>query len=724
MRYLDQHCDASPPVGHAVAETESEFLEYAFDADVVVRGAKLCAWATLFWDARGWHYALLQSPIEKLRNYCPEMGDAEAHELFNEVRGADQIVLKARNLREILDGLFPGDVWRGAPSLRHAAEWLLWLEGHTLSPFADRLVKVQTAQWQKHVGRAENQLYTAVNANEALTLLDHWFGITEPPLGAAVLPEFPVDVPKHLRDRIENAWRLRTVERKGLYFREITARVFPRDLKETAVKIASDYFQHHPTELDNAIVQEIAEFLPPEELRALRAIVPPDEPSMPPDSAGPVVEWFLNSYLPYRLWAAGRQEEAVNAHCRKLGTAFALWYLRFYPSALAAGDEAICFRRSGRKMHDRSEKVTLMVILDGIGIWDAEALERLLRSEQRRLKLTNKGWCFAALPTVTEICKPAMRQGVPPRNVKPSSYALAQDSVRLLEHENAAEVLKDAKVEEFYIWSIIQTDKTYHQQADFQTIQDNIRGVLATIAKRIAAAVQAVPNGLKLHVIITTDHGRLLARSKRTIPLPANMASHQRAAWGSAATVDRGSDFEIVAEGKAALLHPDRFGLAQPALVAIEEDSFVNNDGSGGFDAFPHGGAWPEEVIIPWLEFHRDVDPPHVEGRISGSAVEGRDGQIEVNLTNVSPLELEVCSLSIFGGEQTIELTITQKLPAKDVKVIALPLSPWPSASRVSASTARCVLRQPTGEFMTIALAVNLQSESFQKRHEVLDDLL
>lgn len=724
MRYLDQHCDATPPAGHVVAESESEFFEHAFDADLVVRGAKLCAWAMLFWDARGWHYESLQSPIEKLRNYCPEMGDTEAHELLHEIRGAEGIVLKARNLREILEGLFPADVWQGAPSLRHAAEWLLWLEGRTLPVSANPLLKVQTERWQRQVEGAEAQLYGAIRRDEARTLLDQWLGISETPGVAANLSEFPIAVPEHLRDRIENAWSLRTVERHGLYFREITARAFPRDLKETAAKIASDYFQHHPTELNNAIVQELSEFLPPEERCSLRAIVPPSEPPMPPGAPGSVVEWFLNTYLPYRLWAVGRQEEAVSAHCRKLGRAFALWYLRFYPSALAAGDETICFRRSGRKMHDRVEKVTLMIILDGIGIWDAEALERLLRSEQKRLKLTKNGWCFAALPTVTEICKPAMRQGVPPRNVKPNSYALAQDSVRLLEHEDAAAVLKDAKAEDFYIWSIIQTDKTYHQKADFQTIQDNIRGVLGTIAKRIAAAVQAVPNGLKLHVIITTDHGRLLARSERTIPLPANMTSHQRAAWGSATTVDHGSDFEIVAGDKAARLHPDRFGLAQPALVAIEEDSFVNNDGSGGSDAFPHGGAWPEEVIIPWLEFQRDVAPPHVEGRISGSAVEGRDGQIEVNLTNASPLELEVCSLSILGGEQTIDLAINQKLTAKDFKVIALPLSRWPSASRVSALTARCVLRQPTGELMTIAVAVNLQSENFQKRHELLDDLL
>lgn len=724
MRYLDKHSDSSLPAAHVVVESESEFLDRADASDVVVRGEKLCAWAELFWQGRGWDYQILQSPIQKLRAYSPEMGAAEARQLLTEIAGSERVILNARNIGEILDGLFPSDVWRGNPSLRHAASWLLWLEERTLPVFVHPLLKRQAALWLRQIEGPETQLYAATQNVEAQMLLDDWLGITEKPGISTNLPEFPLDVPEHLRDRIEKSWRFRTVERRGLYFREIVARQFSRELKENAVKISSDYFKHHPTDLDTSIIQELAEFLPAEDIRALRDIVPPPEPTMPPESFVSVVDWFNNDYLPYRLWAVGREEKAVQAHCQKLGTAFAMWFLGFYPSALASGDEAICFRRSGRKMHDRSEKVTLMIILDGIGIWDARELNRLLRNEQKRLKLTRNGWCFAALPTVTAICKPAMRQGVPPRNVNPSNYALAHDSVRLLEHENAAEVLKDAKVEDFYIWSIIQTDKTYHQQADFQTIQDNIRGVLSTIAKRISAAVQSVPNGLKLHVMITTDHGRLLGRSKRTIPLPSGMQSHQRAAWGSSSIANPCTDFEIVAGGKAARLHPERFGLAQPALVAIDEDSFVNNDGSGGVDAFPHGGVWPEEVIIPWLEFQRDVDPPHVEGRVSGSAVEGRDGQIEVCLTNASPLEMEVCSLSIIGGDKPYELTLNQILPAKDARIIACNLSPWPSANRIMALTANCVLRQPTGECMTIPLAVNFQSESFQKRRELLDDLL
>jgi hypothetical protein len=80
--------------------------------------------------------------------------------------------------------------------------------------------------------------------------------------------------------------------------------------------------------------------------------------------------------------------------------------------------------------------------------------------------------------------------------------------------------------------------------------------------------------------------------------------SHQRAAWGGPSNAnDLRTDFELFADEKAARVHPERFGLLQPAIVAIGEDSFVNSDGSKGAEWFPHGGVWPEEVIIPWLEY-------------------------------------------------------------------------------------------------------------------------
>jgi len=724
MRYLDHHCDAVPPPGHAVAEAEVEFLQRAFDDDVVVRGTKLCAWATFFWDGRGMSYQPLRSPVQKLRSYSPDMTDAGARALLSAVPDADQKVLAATDLRELLSALFPADLWRPTASLRHGAHWLLWLDEKAPPASAQALLNVQACLWRDQLDGPERHLYGATSAIQARALLDQWLGIDESAGSVANLPEFPLPIPDRFRDRVEATWTRRTITGRGMYFRSILSRKLPRELKEDVARISADYFKSHHSELESSIVQEIAEFLPMEELGALREIVPPSAPPPAPADAALVADWFSKDYLPYRLWAIDRNDEAVQAVCRDRGSTFARWFLTFYPTALAAGADTISFRRSGRAMHDRAGKVTLMIILDGIGMWDAKELMRHIKTGQKRLALTRNDWCFAAVPTVTEICKPAMRQGVAPRNVNPNAYALSSDSIRLLEHEDAAEVIRGAKPDEFYIWSLIQTDKTYHKAGDAKTIQDNIRAVLAGLSNRIAAAVEAVPNQLKLNVIITTDHGRYLGRSERTMPLATGMLSHQRAAWGGAAGTELTVDFEILAGAKAARLHPERFGLTEPTLVAIDEDSFLNRDGSRGADWFPHGGVWPEEVIIPWLEFQRDAEPPNVDGRITGAGVEGRDGEIEIHLTNSSPLELDLISVSIAGDDLHHTFPLDQKLSARDARAITRRLSPWPSASRIGRVKAECLLRQPTGDALTVPLTLDLISESLQKRHAALDDLL
>jgi hypothetical protein len=725
-RYLDRYCDASPPSGYFVVDAESDFLDHAFDSNIVVRGKKLCAWAILFWDGRGMSYESLQSPLQKLRIYYPAITDAEAQGLLRAVPDAQQKILNATDLRGLLQGLFPADIWRPLASLHHAAHWLLWLNEKDPPAFAQPLLKVQAAIWGEQLEGAEKLLYDAVSRIQSRAILDQWLAIEEPVGAIAELPEFPIPIPDSLHQRLETAWRRQTVEKHGIYFRTIISRQIPRELKEDVARISADYFKAHHSELESSIVKEIADFLPMEEIGALQEIVPPDVPPSPPADAALVEEWFRKSYLPYRCWAIDREEEAVRSVCRERGIAFAKWFLEFYPTALASGADTIIFRRTGRIMHDRAGKVTLMIILDGIGIWDAMELTRLIQRKQKRLTLTKDDWCFASVPTVTEICKPAMRQGVAPRNVNPNaSYALTDSSIRLLEHEDAAEVLRNAIVTDFYIWSLIKTDKTYHDHGDARTIRDNIRAVLEGLANRIVAAVEAVPNQLKLNVVITTDHGRFFGRGDRTIPLPQGMKSHQRAAWGgggNASGLTR--DFQILSNERVARLHPERYGLTESTLVSIAEDSFVNNDGSTGTDWFPHGGVWPEEVIIPWLEFQRDIEPPSVHGRISGSGIEGREGDIEIYLTNSSPLELEVISVSIEGGEVTYEFPIKQKLPALDAKAITRRLSSWPSVNAIGKMSAKCFLRQPTGDTLAIKLALSITGESLQKRNADLDDLL
>ena len=105
-------------------------------------------------------------------------------------------------------------------------------------------------------------------------------------------------------------------------------------------------------ELKESILEDLADFLSMAEIATLREIVPPAVPPPPPKDATLIADWFANQYLPYRLWSVGREDDAIRTVCRERGTAFAKWFLEFYPKALATGAETIGFRRCGRLMQN------------------------------------------------------------------------------------------------------------------------------------------------------------------------------------------------------------------------------------------------------------------------------------------------------------------------------------------------------------------------------------
>ena len=52
--------------------------------------------------------------------------------------------------------------------------------------------------------------------------------------------------------------------------------------------------------------------------------------------------------------------------------------------------------------------------------------------------------------------------------------------------------------------------------------------------------------------------------------------------------------------------------------ITLNESAFYNNDGSGGSEVYPHGGLFPEEVIVPWVVFMRDKVKPMIDFSFSG----------------------------------------------------------------------------------------------------------
>jgi hypothetical protein len=49
---------------------------------------------------------------------------------------------------------------------------------------------------------------------------------------------------------------------------------------------------------------------------------------------------------------------------------------------------------------------------------------------------------------------------------------------------------------------------------------------------------------------------------------------------------------------------------------------------------------YPEEVIIPWLVYERDVVRPEIEITISGSGQATKPGELELHVTNLTDIDV------------------------------------------------------------------------------------
>ncbi len=212
-----------------------------------------------------------------------------------------------------------------------------------------------------------------------------------------------------------------------------------------------------------------------------------------------------------------------------------------------------------------------------------------------------------------------------------------------------------------------------------------------------APHAESVPPHLRLRVVITTDHGRLLSDSERLHPVPAGMTSHQRAAWGHYDGRFAASGVILEPGEQVAYLNGPRFNVSEHCAVVVTDASFQANDGRAGTDHFAHGGLFPEEVIIPWVEMLRDAEPPAVTCTASGRAREGREGEITLQFTNPSQIELQLLSVTfVWGKRPPQEISIDHRLPALGQKTVTSTISSWPSKPDILAGrgTARLSCRQ------------------------------
>jgi len=706
---LDYEGDLKAPQGVQVIECEVDFLRAATSGQpLLIRGAQLCAWAESFYSLRSQTVQVVESPLSALRRAFPNLSSEQAQEIAEKI-GKEHLSLEEIYPVSLLNACFPYDytLWQGSPSLKHAALWLLWLLEHTPSETEAIILEKFASEMQIRCDDASlAELYRAQDKLQAQTLLWRWLGAQEGSMSN--WGEFPLELPAKWLNAIKDAWMKRIIVTNGKFFAQMLSFPLPLALRRELARQTAVYFGENSHLLTRTVLQQLQPYLDPSNLAALEKHLPPPVPSLLPQDETEVLDWFERQYLPYRRWQARFGNETASQTVVEHAQIFALWLLKRYPHWLLDG-EHLAFQKSAR-LADLNA-LTLCVVLDGLPAWDAEWLSQELSARSPRLILLQKTYCFTALPTITEFAKEALLRGVPPR------YAMQTPTLGevLPDNFDPKKYLPEARHGQIWFWRVEQPDKAYHFESKDKR-ERRIRAELESILQLIEEIVEVIPQQITFNLLLTTDHGRLMnPRSPRQLPIGEGMKAHGRVAWGDFQRNFPESGFIVNENDGWVELYGERFGMVDNLRIAWGEASFAVTNGT---EAYPHGGLFPEEVMIPWFLFRRDAQLPALEITMTGTGEADMNGDVFVSIINSSLLELKCHSIEFSHGAI---INGNWKIPPLSRHEFQASLTPWPPKSAEGNVVASLLFSQPNGVTFTRKTMTELHVKVLYDRP---DDLL
>lgn len=715
---LDYEGDLPSPPGMRVIETEADFLRFVLtDEDKLIRGRRLCQWAQGFYNLREIQFKIVESPVSALQAVFPGLTKEQALDLARRL-GKDTLSPAEVTVTSVLNACYPDDVtlWQGSPSKEHAARFLVWQLEHSPSE-AEQVVLKQFIDAKRLEAASEKfaLLYQTCSSQDARKLLWRWLGAEEEPLSE--LGEFPIELPDKLLNELEEAWKDQVVKSEGLFFSNLADVPLPVGIRRKIASLVANYYQKNSEKLSQVRLFELQPYLDASKYDELQKHLPPSEPSPLPEEESAVLKWFEEEYLPYRRWQVKYGKEPDRSIAIHHAQTFARWLLDRYYHWLLDGENLI-FQKSGRLSKNSKNALTLCIILDGLPAWDAEEFLSKIGAGITRLTLMQKSYCFTALPTVTEFAKNALLRGVAPSLV-PDATELSDI---LPDNRSPVSALKDAQPGRLFFWRVEQPDKAYHSERG-ERLEGKVRAQLGSILDELANVVQVVPDEIPLRIVITSDHGRLMApHSPRKIQAPAGTEIHGRAAWGSFAWEFPECGYDVREEAGIVYLYYQTYGLPinNNLCLVWGDESFRNN--KGGSESYPHGGLFPEEVIVPWYVFERDaeVKPPSVS--ITGSGEAKASGTLEIIVQNCFEYDIELWQIAFSDGQTLNERKLC---PALRKTKIDLQVSPWPTRERADQLLIKCSFQLPNGKVIfTEGIKPDLKVKTlYQRDEDIFKDL-
>lgn len=705
--HVDLTGDAEQQGAQSVG-TEAEFLRQALAGEpLLIHGASLARWAETFAVGRRVACTKVYSAAVKLQHLAPGLGAAPAKVLLQRWPELGRDAYLSGNMAAVVAHLAGG---RLLGSAEHAAEWLqLRLEAPpelqlALTQVGSTVVEMAPSTWRT--------AYAALQ-NEVEPLLLDWLGLR----GSAY--RWPVPFPLPLRGPVQELVRQRVatgVAEHGFdAFSRWQAEGAAVEVLGIGAANAANWLRQHPAALTLSAVQRLREFLPTDAYDKLLGDLPATLPASPPEQPDAWASWMQREYLPYRVSKKADQRALL-----PIQQEFAERFLTVYAKALNGGAKAewLVWQRSAALRE--SPRLTLMAICDGLSLQDLATLQRHLAQQDTGQRLSDLGSqiAFPALPTITHQAKPALQRGVAP-TLSEQGTPLGPSSTQ---EGKVRAALEAGRPGDIVFWNYVKTDKLYHEAQTLDEARTTADVTLLGLARRLLGLMlEAIPTDVPAQLVITTDHGRLLLESERTVTPPRHFTPEGRAAFGQWEAIPA-QGFEIGEE--YALLGRTTFGMTQDAAVMWNDQTFRTASGATGHVVCPHGGITPEEVLIPWAVYARDLDFRLPTFEISGKGEAEQPGTLTLRAINPNALSLTV---TVASGTLAPRLgaLASWTLPAHDVTERTILLTDWPRSADLPTLTLKLAVQAGQGEAQLVDARVALKTEElYTPTTNILDDLL
>lgn len=341
-------------------------------------------------------------------------------------------------------------------------------------------------------------------------------------------------------------------------------------------------------------------------LARLSLFVRPQKPDMVGDDfdAASWVRWSQEQYFPYRWWQIERR--MADAEVEKSAAKFGDWYCRNFPQVHSDAAFSAVQTLSRWREKIMSDRMSLILLVDNLPWFFWELFEKALVGTG--LHRHESGAAFVPLPSHTAVCKPLIVAG---RADAAGSDYLKMLTARSAEEWNSREVRYLSGVDQLstlnpgsdpcvVLLNYLAADTALHSDAEasgsswsdqLELLYGNLAQAVGEFARRLSSSVP------EIGIYVITDHGSTFVLSEERLAADAQLSKKlfPNEKHRSATLTEAEAD-EIPANVWT-LGHRFVSPFAQGIHFIPRGHNTVASPGARPL--FCHGGATPEEVIVP-----------------------------------------------------------------------------------------------------------------------------